>query len=155
MRGMKTFYGHVREPLDQFFSYAPDGKLEFKPFNDSYAAVHPDAGPGTGENDVEFVLNDGEYFQVWDRNNGYVGYAVNFLDYWDAYRKARTCGEYGGIARISICHPDGTENVTALDADGNKVIMDTRTRWGSIDVHRRARFLNRPDRPADTSPQDV
>ncbi|WP_427019356.1 hypothetical protein ACQCSX_21940 (plasmid) [Pseudarthrobacter sp. P1] len=141
---METFYGHVNT-LEQFFSYGPDCALRFEPFNDAYGTVHPDSAPGTGKYDVELILNDGEYFQVQDasgdvsrRRGG------NFLDYRDAYKAALTCGEYGGIARITIRVPAGTENVTALAADGTAVIMGRDTKWRSVYLPERIRFLNRP-----------
>ncbi|WP_139187270.1 hypothetical protein [Pseudarthrobacter chlorophenolicus] len=149
---MEIFYGHVRT-LEMFFSYDPDGKLLFKPFNDAYGTVHPDIGPGTGKDDVELVLNDGEYFHVWDTTMFRIGERseVNFLHYRDAYRKALTCGEQGSIARITIVAPDGYTDVTALAADGTTVVMGRNTKWRTISIPERIRFLNRPATQAETA----
>lgn len=151
MTCMEIFYGHVRT-LERFFSYGPDGKLLFEPFNDAYGTVHPDSGPGTGKDDVELVLKDGEYFHVWDTTSG-IGRRseVNFLDYRDAYKKALTCGEYGSIARITIVTQDGYDNVTAQASDGTSVIMGRNTRWRTISIQRRIHFLNRPATRPDTA----
>lgn len=141
---METFYGHVKT-LEMFFSHDTDGKLLFKPFNDAYGTVHPDSRPGTGKDDVELVLNDGEYFHVWDTTPFRIGQKseVNFLDYRDAYRKARTCGEQGSIARIVIMAPDGHTDVTAQAFDGTTVVMGRNTKWRTTSIQERIRFLNR------------
>ncbi len=141
MTGMETFYGHVNT-LEMFFSYGADGKLKFEPFNNAYGAVHPDAGPGTGINDVELVLNDGEFFQV----HGFyrAGDGGNFLNYRDAYRKAIGSGEQGSLADIVIVAPADPRIVTALSADGTEVVMGHNTQWRTISLPRRVRFLNRP-----------
>ncbi|WP_230854509.1 hypothetical protein [Arthrobacter terrae] len=138
---METFYGNV-STLERFFSYGPDGQLQFEPFNDAYGAVHPDSGPGTGENDVELVLNDGEFFQV--RGFYRASDGGNFLNYRDAYRKAMGSGEQGSLAKIVIVAQDGSTNVTAQAADGTTVIMGHNTTWRTISLPRRIRFLNRP-----------
>jgi hypothetical protein len=148
---MEIFYGRVNT-LEQFFSYGPDGKLRFEPFNISYGTVHPTSGPGTGKDDVELVLNEGEFFQVWDHNRGYP--AGNFLDYRAAYAKARTCGDHG-IANIVIVTQDGFLNVTALDANGTAVIMGRDTKWRTISLPSRVRFLNRPSTDPAAAPDDV
>lgn len=152
MRCMETFYGHVRT-LEMFFSYGPDGKLKFEPFNNAYGAVHPDAGPGTGLNDVELVLNDGEFFQV----HGYyrASDGGNFLNYRDAYRKAIGSGEQGSLADIVIVAPADSTSVTAQAADGTAVIMGQNTHWRSISLPRRVRFLNRPATDPGVQPEDV
>ncbi|HEX9226643.1 MAG TPA: hypothetical protein VF885_08285 [Arthrobacter sp.] len=137
---MEIFYGRVRT-LERFFSYGPDGTLRFEPFNIAYGTVHPASGPGTDKDDVELVLNDGEFFQVWDHIRSYP--AGNFLDYRAAYAKARTCGDHG-IARIVIVTPDGFQNVTAQAADGTAVIMGRDTQWQTASLPSRVRFLNRP-----------
>ena len=144
METMQTFYGHVRT-LEMFFSHDEDGHLLFKPFNDAYGTVHPDSGPGTGKDDVELVLNDGEYFHVWDTTMFRIGQKsqVNFLDYRDAYRKALTCGEQGSIARISIMVQDGYDDVTAQAFDGTTVVVGQNPRWRTINIPSRIRFLNR------------
>ncbi|MET4143841.1 hypothetical protein [Arthrobacter sp. UYCo732] len=138
---METTYGHVNT-LEMFFSYGPDGKLKFEPFNNAYGAVHPDAGPGTGINDVELVLNDGEFFQV----HGFyrASDSGNFLNYRDAYRKARGGGEQGSLADIVIVAPAESTKVTAVDADGTEVVMGYNTQWRTISLSRRVRFPNRP-----------
>lgn len=138
---METFYGHVNT-LERFFSYGPDGKLKFEPFNNAYGAVHPDAGPGTGINDVELVLNDGEFFQVRGFYSASDG--GNFLNYRDAYKKAIGNGEQGSLADIVIVVPAEPTNVTALDADGTEVVMGHNTHWRTISLPRRVRFPNRP-----------
>ncbi len=128
---MEIFYGHVNT-LERFVSYSPDGKLLFEPWNDAYGAVHPDSGPGTGENDVELVLNDGEFFHVSDFYRA--GGGRNFLNYRDAYRKAIGSGEQGSLASIVIVAQDGSTNVTAQAADGTTVIMGHDTTWRTISL---------------------
>lgn len=140
--GMETFYGRVNT-LEMFFSYGPDGKLQFKPFNTAYGTVHPTAGPGTDINDVELVLNDGEYFQVSGFYRASDG--GNFLDYRDAYRKALGSGEQGSTADIVIVAPAEPRNVTAQAADGTTVIMGQNTQWRTVRLPERVRFHNRPD----------
>jgi hypothetical protein len=148
MTDMETFYGHVRT-LERFFSYGPDGKLKFDPFNTAYGMVHPQAGPGTDKDDVELVLNDGEYFRVSGFYRASDG--GNFLDYRDAYRKALGSGEQGSTADIVIVAPADPTNVTAQAADGTEVIMGHNTHWRTISLPRRVRFLNRPaTKPAGT-----
>lgn len=154
MTGMETFYGHVNT-LEQFFSYGPDGKLAFSPFNTNYGTVHPDREPGTGKNAVEFTLEDGEFFQVRediDKSEGRGGTnpAGNFLDYPAAYRHAHGRGAQGSIAAIVIMTPAGTENVTALQVDGTTVIMAHNTKWQATSLQRRLHFPNRPA----TKPED-
>jgi hypothetical protein len=141
MAGMETFYGHVNT-LEMFFSYGPDGTLTFEPFNVAYGSVHPNGGPGTGINDVELVLNDGEFFEV--RGFYRFGDGGNFLNYRDAYRKALGSGEQGSLAEIVIVTQGPSINVTALDPDGTAVIMGRTTGWRTIPLSRRVRFLNRP-----------
>lgn len=149
---METFYGHVRT-LEMFFSYGPDGKLKFEPFNNAYGIVHPGAGPGTGKDDVELVLNDGEFFQVSGFYRASDG--GNFLNYRDAYRKALGSGEQGSIADIVIVAPAASTNVTAQAADGTAVIMGHNTHWRSIRLHGRVRFLNRPATDPASQTEDV
>ena len=151
MRCMETFYGHVKT-LERFFSYGPDGQLKFEPFNIDYGTVHPTSGPGTDKDDVELVLNDGEFFQVWDHHRNYPG--GNFLDYRAAYAKARTCGDHG-IARIYLVTQDGFQNVTALDANGTTVIMGRDTKWRTISLPKRVRFINRPATGPGAQPRGV
>jgi hypothetical protein len=141
MTGMETFYGRVNT-LEMFFSYGPDGTLKFEPFNSAYGMVHPMLGPGTGINDVELVLNDGEYFRVSGFYRASDG--GNFLNYRDAYRKALGSGEQGSIADIVIVAPAPPTKVTALDADGTEVLMGHNTAWRTISLPRRVRFINRP-----------
>jgi hypothetical protein len=138
---METFYGHVRT-LEMFFSYGPDSKLKFEPFNNAYGIVHPGAGPGTGKDDVELVLNDGEFFQVSGFYRASDG--GNFLDYRDAYRKALGSGEQGSIADIVIVAPADPTTVTAQAADGTAVIMGQNTQWRTTSLPRKVRFINRP-----------
>lgn len=93
---METFHGHVNT-LEQFFSYGADGKLVFAPWNTNYGTVRADRELGTGKDDVEFVLEDGEFFQVRediDKSEGRMGAkpAGNFLDYPAAYRHAHGRG---------------------------------------------------------------
>jgi hypothetical protein len=152
MTDMETFYGHVRT-LEMFFSYGPDGKLKFSPFNTAYGMVHPSAGPGTDINDVELVLNDGEFFKVSGFYRASDG--GNFLNYRDAYRKALGSGEQGSIADIVIMAPADPTTVTAQAADGTDVIMGQNTHWRSIRLHERVRFLNRPATDPAATPDDV
>jgi hypothetical protein len=149
---METFYGRVNT-LEMFFSYGADGKLKFAPFNTAYGMVHPSTEPGTDINDVELVLNDGEFFEV----RGFYSAADggNFLNYRDAYRKALGSGEQGSIADIVIIAPADPTNVTAQAADGTTVIMGRNTHWRSIRLHERVRFLNRPATDPGAGPKDV
>lgn len=149
---METFYGRVNT-LEMFFSYGPDGKLKFKPFNTAYGTVHPSAGPGADINDVELVLNDGEYFQVTGFYRASDG--GNFLDYRDAYRKALGSGEQGSIADIVIVAPAEPRNVTAQAADGTTVIMGQDTQWRMVRLPERVRFLNRPATDPEAQREDV
>jgi len=141
MADMETFYGHVNT-LERFFSYGPDGQLKFEPFNIAYGTVHLTAGPGTGINDVELVLNDGEFFQVRAFYRASDG--GNFLDYRDAYKKALASGEYRSIAEIVIVTQGASTDVTAQAADGTTVIMGHDTTWRNISLAKRIRFINRP-----------
>lgn len=149
---MENFYGRVNT-LEMFFSYGADGKLKFAPFNTAYGMVHPSAGPGADKNDVELVLNDGEFFQVSGFYSASDG--GNFLDYRDAYRKGLGSGEQGSIADIVIIAPANPTNVTAQAPDGTTVIMGQNTQWRSIRLHERVRFPNRPASDPDAGPVDV
>lgn len=141
---MQTFYGHVNT-LERFFSYdGPGGTLRFSPWNNAYGAVHPDPVPGTGENDVELILNDGEFFQVLYSTYSRASGPGKFLDYRAAYREAVGNGEDGTIANIRIVAEDGCEDVTALAADGTAVVMGHNVKWRSTSLQSRIRFLNRP-----------
>lgn len=148
MVGAETFYGHV-STLEMFFSYGADGELVFSPWNVNYGTVHPAREPGTGKDDVEFTLEDGEFLQVCediDMTEGRMGTkpAGNFLDYPAAYRHARGRGAQGSIADIVIISPAGIRNVTALKADGTEVIMGHDTTWRTKSLQSRLRFPNRP-----------
>ncbi|WP_422759212.1 hypothetical protein [Paenarthrobacter sp. C1] len=145
---METFYGRVHT-LEMFFSYDADGKLEFKPFNTAYGMVHPSEGPGADLNDVELVLNDGEYFQVHGFYRASDG--GNFLNYGDAYRKALGSGEQGSIADIVIVAPAEPRVVTALAADGTEVVMGQNTQWRTVRLPERVRFINRPATGPETA----
>lgn len=148
MSAMETFYGRVHT-LEMFFSYGPDGKLQFKPFNTAYGVVHPSDGPGNDINDVELVLNDGEYFQVHGFYRASDG--GNFLNYRDAYRKALGNGEQGSIADIVIVAPAEPRIVTALAADGTEVVMGQNTQWRTVRLPERVHFINRPATDPETA----
>lgn len=162
MAGMKTFRGYVKAPASMFRT--ENGKTVFRPINDYYAAVTPgdaparsaryDTGlPGLSAPDpvsVEFDLNEGEFFQVReeiDKSEGRMGTkpAGNFLDYPAAYRAAAGKNAQGGLGAIVIMSPSGREDITAVDADGEPVLIEARTRWSAILLASRLRF---PDRDA-------
>ncbi|QOD06024.1 hypothetical protein [Pseudarthrobacter sp. BIM B-2242] len=159
---MKTFRGHVQAP--EYMFSTEDGKTVFRPINDHYATVRPgDAAPrstpfGTGlaglrspdPVSVEFDRNDGEFFQVReeiDKSEGRMGTkpAGNFLDYAAAYTAAAGKNAQGGRGAIVIMSPSGHDDITAVDANGETVLIEPRTRWSGIDLSSRLRF---PDRDA-------
>lgn len=147
MVGMKTFYGYVQAPANMF-STGEDGATVFSPINDYYAIVRPGEGPGTSALSVEFDLNDGEFFQVReeiDKCEGRRGTrpAGNFLDYAAAYRAADGKNAQGGRGAIVIMSPSGHDDITALDADGETVLIEPRSRWSGVDLASRLRFPNR------------
>ena len=162
MRTMTTFHGYVQAPASQF--RIEDGVTVFRPFNDHYGTVYPGPAPipraeepgwlsGLSKppaRNVEFDLNDGEYFQVReeiDKSEGRMGTkpAGNFLDYPTAFRAAAGKNAQGGLGAIVIMSPSGREDITAVGADGETVLIETRTRWSGIDLSSRLRF---PDRDA-------
>lgn len=166
MSPMKTFHGHVKAPARMFST--ENGVTVFRPINDHYAIVHPGkaapsaAGSDTGLSglrspdpvNVEFDLNDGEFFQVReeiDKSEGRMGTkpAGNFLDYAAAVRAAVGKNAQGGLGAIVIMSPSGHEDITALDADGRHIIIEPRTRWSSVHLYRRLRF---PDRDVQPTP---
>lgn len=156
---MKTFHGYVQAPASQF--RIEDGKTVFQPINDYYGAVHPGSAPAPrpeeqswlsglstpdGRN-VEFDLNDGEYFQVReeiDKSEGRRGTkaAGNFLDYPTAFRAAAGKNVQGGRGQIVIMTPAGSEDITATEADGTTVIIEARTRRSPVDLASRLRFTD-------------
>lgn len=157
---MKTFHGHVKAPARMFST--ENGVTVFRPINDHYAIVHPGsaapraAGTDTGLSglrapdpvNVEFDLNDGEFFQVReeiDKSEGRMGTkpAGNFLDYAAAVRAAVGKNAQGGLGAIVIMTPSGREDITAVDADGETVLIEARTRWAARSLASRLRF---PDR---------
>lgn len=157
---MTTFYGYVQAPASMF--NIEDGRTVFEPINDYYGTVHPeDAVPGRNPYrtglaglstpdpvNVEFDLNDGEFFQVLeeiDKSEGRMGRrpAGNFLDYPAAYRAAAGKNAQGGRGAIVIMTPSGHDDITAIDADGEAVLMEARTRWSRADLAGRLRFPNR------------
>lgn len=152
---MTTFDGYVQAPASMFS--IQDGETVFHPINDHYATVHLGEAPAPeaekawwrGETpparNVEFDLNDGEYFQVReqiDKCEGRMGTrpAGNFLDYGDAFRAAAGKNAQGGRGAIAIMYPAGTEQTTALDAEGNTVVLETRTSWRATGLASRLRF---------------
>lgn len=142
------FFGHVNT-LEQFFSYGPDGKLVFDPWNTAYGTVHPDTKLGSSKNAVVFTLESGEFFQVrgdidMSEGRGGTRAAGNFLDYPAAYNHAKGRGAQGSIAEIVIMSPAGIDDITALRADGTLKVVDRVTRWRSVSLKRRVRFPNRP-----------
>jgi hypothetical protein len=143
---MKTFYGSVQGLASMFT--VEDGKTVFRPWNDHYGTVRPSDEPGTSAMSVEFDLNDGEFFQVReqiDKSEGRLGTkpAGNFLDYAAAYRAADGKNAQGYRGEIVIMSPDGADDITAQDADGNTVLIESRIRWRMIGLPRRLRFPNR------------
>lgn len=154
---MKTFRGYVQAPARMFSTES--GVTVFRPINDHYATVHPGtpaprpAGHDTGLSGlrpldpviVEFDLNDGEFFQVQeeiDKSEGRMGTrpAGNFLDYAAAVRAAVGKNAQGALGAIVIMTPCGTEDITALDADGQTVLIESRTRWAAKSLAGRLRF---------------
>lgn len=159
---MKTFHGYVQAPDSQFRT--DDGKTVFRPINDYYGTVHPGPAPVPRAEEqswlsglsrpparnVQFDLNDSEYFQVReeiDKSEGRMGTkpAGNFLDYEAAYRAAAGKNAQGGRGAIVIMTPSGREDITAVDADGGVVLIEGRTRWSTIALSSRLRF---PDQDA-------
>lgn len=159
---MKTFHGHVQAPDSQFRT--ENGKTVFRPINDYYGTVHPGPAPvprveeqawpsglrTPPARNVEFDLNDGEFFQVReeiDKSEGRMGTkpAGNFLDYTDAFRAAAGKNAQGGRGAIIIMSPSGHEDITAVDADGEAVLIERRTRWSTVELSSRLRF---PDQDA-------
>jgi hypothetical protein len=134
----------------------------FRPFNDYYGTVYPgdapvrpareqnglsglSAPPARG---VEFDLHDGEFFQVReeiDKSEGRMGTraAGNFLDYPTAFRAAAGKNAQGGRGRIDIMSPAGHEDITAVDADGETILIESRTRWTTIRLSSRLRLQDR------------
>jgi hypothetical protein len=159
MGRMKTFHGYVQAPASQF--RIEDGTTLFRPFNDYYGTVYPGAAPvpraekqswlsglstPDGRN-VEFDLNDGEYFHVReeiDKSEGRMGTkaAGDFLDYPTAFRAAAGKNVQGGRGAIVIMSPAGTEDITAVDADGTTVVIESRTLWRAIDLASLLRFTD-------------
>lgn len=157
---MTTFHGYVQAPASQF--RIEDGATVFRPFNDHYGTVYPGPAPvpraeeqswlsGLSKppaRNVEFDLNDGEYFQVReeiDKSEGRMGTkaAGNFLDYPAAFRAAAGKNAQGGRGAIVIMSPSGTEDATAVDAAGRTVVIESRTRWRSVGLASRLRFTDR------------
>lgn len=153
---MTTFHGYVQAPESMFKTV--DGKTTFHPINDHYATVTPGEAPAPETNNawwrsetpparnVEFELNAGEYFQVReeiDKCEARMGTkpAGNFLDYGDAFRAAAGKNAQGGRGAIVIMYPAGTEETTALDAEGNTVMLETRISWHATGLASRLRFL--------------
>ena len=160
MAGMKTFRGYVQAPASMFS--IKDGKTVFRPINDHYGTVRPgepaprSAPFGAGlaglrspdPVNVEFDLNDGEFFQVReeiDKSEGRMGTkpAGNFLDYEAAYAAAAGKNAQGGRGAIVIMSPSGHDDITAVDTDGETVLIEPRTRWAGIDLSSRLRFPGR------------
>ncbi|HEX9227565.1 MAG TPA: hypothetical protein VF885_13055 [Arthrobacter sp.] len=158
---MTTFYGYVQAPASMF-STGDDGATVFSPINDYYGTVYPgDAADrpapyrtrlsGLSTPDpvsVEFDLNDGEFFQVReeiDKTEGRMGTrpAGNFLDYTAAYRAAAGKNAQGARGAIVIKYPSGRDDITAIGADGETVLIETRTRWSGAGIESRLRFPNR------------
>jgi hypothetical protein len=154
---MTTFRGYIQAPASQF--KVKDGETVFRPVNDRYGTVYPGdapvraaterAGlPGLSAPDarsVEFDLNDGEYFQVLeeiDKSEGRMGTrgAGNFLDYPAAFRAAAGKNAQGGRGRIIIMSPAGIDVITAVDADGQTVEIESRTSWRTDALASRLRF---------------
>lgn len=141
---MTTFRGYIKAPASQF--NIEDGETVVRPFNDYYGTVHPGDAPvrlawentlsglsAPPARSVEFDLNDGEYFQVReeiDKSGGRMGTRAvgNFLDYEAAYRAATDKNAQGGRGKIVIMSPSGHEDITAVDADGEVVLIERRTR---------------------------
>lgn len=159
MAAMKTFHGYVQAPDSQFRS--EDGETVFRPINDYYGTVHPGPAPVPRAEEqtwlsglrtpaarkVEFELNDGEYFQVReeiDKSEGRMGTkpAGNFLDYPAAYAAAAGKNAQGGRGAIVIMSPAGTEDITATDANGTSVVIESRIRWHAVGLATRLRFLD-------------
>lgn len=160
MTPMTTFYGYVQAPASMF-STGDDGRTVFEPINDHYGTVHPGqaaprrtpyrsglAGLSTPDPvSVVFDLNDGEFFQVReeiDKSEGRMGTreAGNFLDYAAAYRAAAGKNAQGGRGAIVIMSPSGHDDITALDANGEPVLIEPRTRWSGVGIDSRLRFPN-------------
>lgn len=158
---MTTFNGYVQAPASMF-STGDDGRTVFSPINDHYGTVYPgDAADrptpyrtglsGLSTPDpasVEFDLNDGEFFQVReeiDKSEGRMGTrpAGNFLDYTDAFRAAAGKNAQGGRGAIVIMTPSGHDDITAIGADGETVLIEPRTRRSGVDLANRLRFPNR------------
>jgi len=130
------------------FSTGDDGRTVFSPINDHYGTVRSAEGPGTSALSVEFDLNDGEYFQVReeiDKSEGRMGTrpAGNFLDYAAAYRAADGKNAQGARGAIVIMTPSGRDDITALGAAGETILIEPRSRWTTVKLPRRLRFPNR------------
>jgi hypothetical protein len=67
--------------------------------------------------------------------------AGNFLDYSAAFRAAAGKNVQGGRGRILIMSPAGTDVITALEADGQTVVIESRTSWRTNDLASRLRLL--------------
>lgn len=155
---MTTFYGYVQAPASQF--KIVDGKTVFRPFNDHYATVRPGEAPpqpawagglsglsAPPAVSVEFDLNDGEFFQVReeiDKSEGRMGTrpAGNFLDYTAAFRAAAGKNAQGGRGAIVIMSPAGSDDITAVDADGQTVLIEQRSAWRMVSLASRLSFPN-------------
>jgi hypothetical protein len=123
---------------------------EFRPFNAAYATFRPsDEVP---EGNVEAILpplKDGEFFQVRgdiDMSEGRGGTrgVGNYLRYEDAYRASFGKGAQGGIGEVWIMVPSEPSEITAIDADGFKVVMAVVPNFRMVSVSQRLIIPNPP-----------
>lgn len=109
---------------------------KFEPVNSTQACFHP-MEPLTVSGSIDPTvtmgilppLNSDEFYQVREEidkseGSGRRTPAGNFLNYRDAYAAAWAKGVQGAIAEILIVKLRKTQ-ITALDSDGNKIIMGT------------------------------
>ncbi|MCU6481962.1 hypothetical protein [Arthrobacter sp. A2-55] len=134
-------FGHVNADARSF----RDGA--FRPINTSHGVFHPDIVLGAAKLDATLPpLGPGEFFEVLeeiDKTEGLRGTrgAGNFLNYRDAYAAAAGLGVQGGRAMIVIISPVGTENITALDENGQEVVVATVPQLRTVPIFHRLVFV--------------
>lgn len=124
---------------------------EFRPINAAYAAFTVSEETPEGAKKVYLPpLAPGEFFQVrgdidMSEGRGGTRAAGNYLVYQDARRASFGKGAQGGIGEVVIMSPMEPSVLTALDADGEQVVMAVIPQFRYVDLAQRLVFAESLD----------
>lgn len=143
---VKVLHGYVNA-REASFSTDRDGRVRYSPLFPQEMPIYLTDELGDGPNHFRLPIYDGEFFQVLEdtdksEGRGPRSAAGNYLEYVDARIASRGKGAQGGAGYVELMTP-AVKVVTAIDGEGNEVVMGETKVWSSRSLYSRMEFPNR------------